>query len=245
MQGGRLQLQPLAGQKQRAMTSLAALHRRAGSQPEGERAIRTKPAVLLWLAVAGVLADAAPAIAQQTTGTPAAPGATTTAGGNYLPPFPPPFTGHIGREAKDSTPDFPTPVRAPKGAPNILLILTDDVGISATSTFGGPVPMPTMDRLAQAGLRYTHSTPRRCARPRGRRCSPDATTIPTRPASSWSWPGVVLATTRSCRRAPVRSRRCSGWQEPQRPRLVIEPGRPLRPVAHLARLRLLLRFCQH
>jgi len=71
-----------------------------------------------------------------------------------------PFQGHIGRTAEKSTPDFPKEVKAPDRAPNILLILTDDVGFGASSTFGGPVPTPTMDRLAKAGLRYTqfHTT---------------------------------------------------------------------------------------
>jgi len=116
--------------------------------------------MLFWMAVAGVLLGVAPAVAQQGPGTPPSPGAAAAAGGNYLPPFPPPFTGHIGREAKDSTPDFPKEIRAPKGAPNVLLILTDDVGFSASSTFGGAVPTPAMDRLARAGLRYTqfHTT---------------------------------------------------------------------------------------
>jgi arylsulfatase A-like enzyme len=66
-----------------------------------------------------------------------------------------PFKGHIGRTVKDSTKDFPAEATAPKGAPNVLLILTDDVGFGASSTFGGPVPTPTMDRLAKSGLRYT------------------------------------------------------------------------------------------
>jgi arylsulfatase len=49
---------------------------------------------------------------------------------------------------------WPTPVRPPSGAPNVLVILTDDVGYGASSTFGGPVPTPTMDRLAAQGLRF-------------------------------------------------------------------------------------------
>ena len=71
-----------------------------------------------------------------------------------------PFGGHIARRAKDSTPDFPKEVTAPKGAPNVLLILTDDVGFGASSPFGGPIPTKTMDRLAKNGLRYTqfHTT---------------------------------------------------------------------------------------
>ena len=77
-----------------------------------------------------------------------------------LPRPEPPFKGHIGRTVKDSTKDFPQEVKAPKGAPNILLILTDDVGFGASSTFGGPIPTPTFDRLAKNGLRYTqfHTT---------------------------------------------------------------------------------------
>ena len=78
------------------------------------------------------------------------------AGGQEVLPRPEqPFKGHIGRTVKDSAKDFPTETTAPKGAPNILLILTDDVGFGASSTFGGPVPTPTMDRLAKNGLRYT------------------------------------------------------------------------------------------
>jgi len=65
-----------------------------------------------------------------------------------------PFQGKIGRTAKDSTPDFPKGIEAPAGAPNILLILTDDVGFGATSTFGGPIQTPNFQRLADSGLRY-------------------------------------------------------------------------------------------
>jgi len=65
-----------------------------------------------------------------------------------------PFKGYVGRTVKDSVKDFPAEVQAPKGAPNILVILTDDVGFGASSTFGGPVPTVTMDRLARSGLRY-------------------------------------------------------------------------------------------
>ncbi|WP_176596169.1 MULTISPECIES: arylsulfatase [Sphingobium] len=56
--------------------------------------------------------------------------------------------------AESSPPVWPQPVRAAKGAPNILLIMTDDVGFGSSSTFGGPVPTPTFDALAKAGLRY-------------------------------------------------------------------------------------------
>src|SRR5262249_2979014 len=65
------------------------------------------------------------------------------------------FPGNVGRTYLDSDPpQFPQPVQAPKGAPNIVLILIDDVGFGQFSTFGGGVPSPTMDQLAAEGLRY-------------------------------------------------------------------------------------------
>jgi len=55
---------------------------------------------------------------------------------------------------------YPAIPKAPAGAPNILLVLTDDVGFGAASTFGGPVPTPNLDRLAARGLKYNqfHTT---------------------------------------------------------------------------------------
>ena len=61
---------------------------------------------------------------------------------SVLPPPQPPFQGKIERTVKDSTPDFPKSIEAPAGAPNVLLILTDDVGFGATGTFGGPIQTP-------------------------------------------------------------------------------------------------------
>ena len=112
------------------------------------------------LAVA-VLAVAPSARAEvQTTGTPGSPSATTTIDGKQLPPPDPKFGGVIKDVAKDSKPYWPPTVVPPKGAPNVLLIMTDDQGYGVTSTFGGVIPTPAMDRLAKAGLRYTqfHST---------------------------------------------------------------------------------------
>ncbi|GAU85901.1 arylsulfatase [Bosea sp. BIWAKO-01] len=101
-----------------------------------------------------------PAGAQQTTGTPGSPDATTTIDGKYLPPPPPTFGGVVNLEASKSKPYWPPQVVPPKGAPNILLIMTDDQGYGVSGTFGGVVPTPAMDRIAQMGLRYTqfHST---------------------------------------------------------------------------------------
>jgi len=77
-----------------------------------------------------------------------------------LPIPPKPFQGQIGLDAKHSKPDFPQPVEAPKDAPNILVVLLDDVGFGATSTFGGAIATPTIDSLAKNGLRYNqfHTT---------------------------------------------------------------------------------------
>jgi len=98
--------------------------------------------------------------AQQTTGVPCSPSATTTVDGKYVPPPAPGFAGTINLSATDSKPCWAPKIVPPKGAPNVLLIMTDDQGYGITSTFGGVIPTPAMDRLAKAGLRYTefHST---------------------------------------------------------------------------------------
>src|SRR5262245_11818526 len=86
--------------------------------------------------------------------------ASTSFGQEVLPQPLPPFKGTIGRTTKDSTPDFTKGVEAPQGAPNVVLILTDDVGFGASSTFGGPIQTPNFQRLADSGLRYNqfHTT---------------------------------------------------------------------------------------
>ena len=101
-----------------------------------------------------------PALAQETTGTPGSPSATTTIDGQ-LPSHPPPALRRRDRpRCQGSKPYWPPQIVPPKGAPNILLIMTDDQGYGVTGTFGGVIPTPAMDRIAQMGLRYTqfHST---------------------------------------------------------------------------------------
>jgi arylsulfatase A-like enzyme len=113
------------------------------------------------LAAATLIAlGCASASAQQVTGVLGSPGATTTIDGKQLPPPDPKFGGVIKEKASESTPWWAPRVVPPKGAPNVLLIMTDDQGFGAPGTFGGVIPTPTMDRIAQAGLRYTnfHST---------------------------------------------------------------------------------------
>jgi arylsulfatase len=98
--------------------------------------------------------------AQQINGTPGSPDATVTIDGKQLPPPDMKLGGVINETAKDSKPYWPPRVVPPKGAPNVLLIMTDDQGYGVCSTFGGVIPTPAMDRIAKAGLRYTqfHST---------------------------------------------------------------------------------------
>ena len=115
----------------------------------------------LLISVASVLAlSCIPALAQQVTGVPGSPEATTTINGKQLPPPPPKFGGVIEEKASESKSWWPPRVVPPKGAPNVLLIMTDDQGFGAPSTFGGVIPTPTMDQIAKEGLRYTnfHST---------------------------------------------------------------------------------------
>ncbi len=59
-------------------------------------------------------------------------------------------------DARNAKPPPRFDVTAPEGAPNVVIILIDDMGFGTAGTFGGPVPMPTLDRLAQAGLRYNN-----------------------------------------------------------------------------------------
>jgi arylsulfatase len=102
----------------------------------------------------------APALAQSDGAGPGAPGATTTIDGRYLLPPPPQFRGTIDANAVQSTPYWPELMVPPEGAPNVLLVMTDDVGFAAPSTFGGVIPKPTLDGIAAEGLRYTrfHTT---------------------------------------------------------------------------------------
>ena len=81
---------------------------------------------------------------------------------NVLPIPDRPRTGLVTYDAKDPDTQFPPieQLRPPKGAPNILVILIDDVGFAASTAFGGPVNTPVAERLAADGLKYTrfHTT---------------------------------------------------------------------------------------
>ena len=117
-------------------------------------------AMALAFILIAVAFSALPAMAQKITGVPGSPSATTTISGKQLPPPDPKFGGVIKENASESKPWWPPRVVPPKGAPNVLLIMTDDSGFGAPGTFGGVVPTPALDRIAKNGLRYTnfHST---------------------------------------------------------------------------------------
>src|SRR5262249_43661539 len=72
-----------------------------------------------------------------------------------LPPIPMKFGGEIKDTYANSKPWWPPTIVPPKGAPNVLHIMLDDAGYGAEGTFGGVIPTPAFDRVANAGLRYT------------------------------------------------------------------------------------------
>ena len=105
-------------------------------------------AIVAWIGMICV------ASAQQITGVPGSPSATTTISNRQLPPPDPKFGGVIKDDALQSKYWWAPRVVPPKAAPNVLLIITDDAGFGVPSTFGGVIPTPTMDRIANEGLRY-------------------------------------------------------------------------------------------
>ncbi len=119
-----------------------------------------KLVVAITVSVVAFALYASCCIAQQVTGELGSPGATTTLDGKQLPPPDPTFGGVIKEKASESKAWWAPRVVPPKGAPNVLLIMTDDSGFGAPGTFGGVVPTPALDRIAKTGLRYTnfHST---------------------------------------------------------------------------------------
>jgi arylsulfatase len=104
----------------------------------------------------------------------AAAGAQTTADRTALPISEPDYPHSTVLDVRKATPPPRFEVKAPRGAPNVLIILLDDMGFSQPGTFGGPIHMPTLQRLADQGLRYNNfhttgvSSPTRAALLTGR-----------------------------------------------------------------------------
>jgi|SRR5579883_229549 arylsulfatase len=90
--------------------------------------MRSKAIALLVSTATFIVLTSVPSGAQQTTGEPGSPSATTTIDGHVLPPPPSQFGGEVELNAAQSKAYWPARVVSPKGAPNILLIITDDVG---------------------------------------------------------------------------------------------------------------------
>jgi len=123
-----------------------------------------KPLLALTGAAAVTLSAVMPVVSNattvQSTGESGSPAATTTIDGKQLPAPDPAFGGVIKEDALQSKPWWAPRIVPPKQAPNVLLIITDDAGFGVPSTFGGVIPTPTLDRVANEGLRYNniHST---------------------------------------------------------------------------------------
>jgi arylsulfatase len=122
----------------------------------------TQTVTILAAVVADVLL-AVPVMAQQVTGVPGSPSATRARGAEWRPdrtvlpiqtPKLPIYRQLDVRSVKQKPPHYE--IKASAGAPNVVIVLIDDMGFGVPSTFGGPIPMPTMDRLGQAGLRFNN-----------------------------------------------------------------------------------------
>ncbi|MBX9582821.1 MAG: arylsulfatase [Gemmataceae bacterium] len=113
------------------------------------------------------------------------------------------FPGKVGKTYLQSDPpQFPQPAKAPAGAPNVVLILLDDTGFGQYGTFGGGIPSPTIQKLADEGLRYNrfHTTalcsPTRAALITGRNHHSAATGVITEAATGYD--GYTCVLPRAC-----------------------------------------------
>jgi len=169
-------LSGIARPKYAARTRLRALARRGGwagsidnkrnqERSREEAMIRLKTGLTLlaassaWVLLTSCAAGGSAGAGSDTgltmvNGKLGAAGATASISGEQLPPPDPQFGGVIKNDALSSQYWWAPRVMPPKGAPNVLLIITDDAGFGVPGTFGGVIPTPSMDRLAKEGLRY-------------------------------------------------------------------------------------------
>ena len=180
------------------------------------------------------------AMAQTINGTLGTPSATITIDGKQIPAPPPKFGGVIKETLEGSKTWWPPRLAPPKGAPNVLLIMTDDQGYGVSGTFGGVVPTPALDRIAQAGLRYTQfnstalCSPTRAALLTGRNHHSSGNGVITE--LSTGFPGYDFdhrSGQRDHWRDSQGQRLSDGVvrQEPQHAGLPVQRGRSLRPMA--------------
>src|SRR5262245_11483019 len=132
----------------------------ANHMPQGRLMNTIQRIASFLMGIAAAMMASAYVSAQQMYGTPGSPASTMSIDGTQIPAPPQKFGGKIESTTKGSKPYWPARIVPPKGAPNVLLIMTDDAGYGVPSTFGGIIPTPALDRVASNGLRYTcmHST---------------------------------------------------------------------------------------
>jgi arylsulfatase len=189
-----------------------------------------------------------PAGAQQTPGA-CAPDGTRTIDGSHIPAPAPAFDGVINMGAPESKPCWPASTVPPKGAPNVLLIMTDDAGYGVSSTFGSIIPTPAMDRIAKMGLRYTqfHSTalcsPTRAALITGRNHHSVGFRRHRRAVDRLSGYDAVIGSDNATIGTILRDNGyATSWfgKNHNTPELCVQHGRPVRPVAQRNGLRVFL-----
>ena len=163
--------------------------------------------------------------------------------------LPIPDRPHIGLttyDAKDPNTKFPAiePLRPPKGAPNVLVVLLDDVGFAASSAFGGPCQTPNFEKLASGGLKYNrfHTTalcsPTRQALLTGRNHHSVGMGGITEIATSAPWLLLHIAQEQSTARDDSQAERLLDGTVRKVPRstgLADQPDGSIRPVAHRRR----------
>jgi hypothetical protein len=168
----------------------------------------------------------------EVTGTMGSPSATTTISGKQLPAPEPKFGGVIKDDALNSTTWWAPRIVPPAEAPNILLIITDDAGFGVPSTFGGVIPTPTMDRVANNGLRYNniHSTalcsPTRAALITGRNHHSAGFGVISEQSTGFPGYNSIIGEEGHHRAHPARQRLRDElvWQGPQHSGVCGEPG---------------------
>jgi hypothetical protein len=186
---------------------------------------------------------AQPALAQN-------PGSSSPSGSLSLPRPDFHFKGEIGRTYQDSDPaTFPQIVRPPKGAPNVVLILLDDVGFGQFSVFGGGVSSPNMEKLATQGLRYNrfHTTalcsPTRAALLCGRNHHVTGNGSITEAATGYDgYTGIIPKSAGTVGEVLRQNGYATAWVGKNHPRLGNQRDRSVRPLGQWTRLRLFLRL---
>ncbi|MFJ1260783.1 sulfatase-like hydrolase/transferase [Cupriavidus sp. CuC1] len=199
------------------------------------------PSLLLAALTTPLPTAAASAIGGPVVSTPA--GITPTAP-VVLPLAEPQFPGDVGRTFKESDPPrFPQPPRPPKGAPNVVIIMLDDVGFGQFSTFGGATPSPTMDKLSASGLRYNRMeptalcSPTRAALLTGRNHhSAGFGVISELTAGYDGYTGIIPRSTATVAEVLRQNGYATGWvgKNHNTPNWGAEPRRSLRSLANLA-----------